>query len=421
MAVSKYIRLAGLMYNEWRTPQALAALQARKLRRLVEHAYDNVPFYRDLFRAAGAKPGDIRTAADLAGLPVVDKDMLRAQPLAELVDRRLGPEKIIERHTSGSSGSPFRFAVDEAYDQHCKAQYLRPYLSNGRSIGDRVVHFTAWTSTPTPWFTRAGLLRSRRVDGSLPADKLLEALRSANADIIQGYPSVLSGMASRIDPARRGFRPPRMVFTDSELLAPDARRRIEAAFGAPVYDVYGTFETDNVGYECSEHSGYHLAIDCAVFEFVRGGRPVAAGESGNVVCTVLHNLAMPLIRYKLGDIGSASLQRCACGRGLPLMNVIEGRDVDCVVMPDGTSRSPIQFLVSMDKLGDLALEYQFVQTSLQQFVLRLVPSRELTAADRDRLAGILSAHHPGASMEIEQVAHLEREPSGKRRAFVSRL
>jgi phenylacetate-CoA ligase len=212
-----------------------------------------------------------------------------------------------------------------------------------------------------------------------------------------------------------------MVFSDSELLTRDGRRRIERAFGAPVFDVFGTFETDNIGYECGKHAGYHLAIDCVVVEFLRDGRPVAAGESGDLVCTVLNNLAMPLIRYKLGDIGSASTERCTCGRVFPLMNVVEGRSVDCVVMPDGSTRSPMKFLLGMDSLGDLALEYQVLQTAPERFLIRLVSARDLSSADRSLLAGLITAHHPRARVSIEQVAHIEREPSGKRRTFVCRV
>lgn len=406
------------MHNERRTPQDLADLQARKLRRLIAHACEYVPFYRRLFQDAGVTAGDIRNPADLVRLPVVDKEMLRSQAIGDLVDHRRSPEDLIERHTSGSSGSPFRFLVDAAYDQHCKAQYLRPYLTNGRSLLDRVLHFTSSSSRPRKWFTRAGLLRSTRVGCSQPVDRLLAVLNEEHADIVQGYPSVLSSLANRIDAARRGFRSPRRVFTDSELLIPDARRRIERAFGAPVFDVFGTFETDNIAYECSEHAGYHLAIDCVVVEFLRDGKPVTPGESGDLVCTVLNNFAMPFIRYKLGDIAAALPGYCRCGRNLPMMKVIEGRSVDCMLMPDGTMQSPMNFLLQMDALGELALEYQVVQTEADAFVVRLVPARDVTSADRKHLSDFIVAQCPGARVSVEQVEHIEREPSGKRRTFI---
>lgn len=422
MSLRKYLTLARLLRNERLPPQALAEMQAAKLRRLVQHAALNVPFYTRLFAASGVEPADIRTPADLQKLPVVDKDMLRSQPLEDLVDRRLPRSAWIDRYTSGSSGSPFHFVLDRSYDEHCKAQYLRPYLSNGRSLGDRLLHFTSWMAGKSPpWFSRVGALRSTRVDCSLPAQELLAVVRREQAELLQGYPSVLTSIASRIDPANRGFRPPRTVFTDSELLTPVDRRIIERAFGAPVLDVFGTFETDNIAYQCGEGGGYHLAIDCVVLEFIRDGQPVAPGEHGNLVCTVLNNTAMPLIRYALGDIGSAATRGCACGRTLPLMNVIEGRDVDRVRMPDGSTRSPMKFLVALDALHHLALEYQVVQTSLFDFTYRLVTARALTEADRGYLAGLIRAQHAEARVHFELVDHIGRERSGKRRTFISRI
>lgn len=418
MGLSKYVVLAALMRNERRGPQALAEIQARKLQRLVAHAYENVPFYRRLFQQAKLRPGDVRSAADLERLPVVDRDLLRAQPLEDVIDRRRRLGELVERHTSGSSGSPFRFFVDAAYDIHCKAQYLRPYLSNGRTPFDRVLHFTAFPDRRPRWFERIGLMRETLVGCSRPVDELLDALRHEQADIVQGYPSVLSALAARIDPGEPGFRWPRMVFTDSELLTSSVRRRIDESFGAPVFDVFGSYETDNIGYECAEHAGYHLAIDCVVAEFVRGGAAVAPGESGELVCTVLDNYAMPLIRYNLEDIAAAAPEPCRCGRGLPLMSVVEGRSVDCVVLPDGSLQSPMQFLGALDSIGELALEYQIVQTARDAFLVRLVPRRELDAADRGRVADTILGQLPDAHVRLQEVGEIAREPSGKRRTFI---
>lgn len=409
------------MRNEFRSPRQLADLQARKLRSLVAHAAKHVPFYRRLFRQAGVTPDDIRCAADLDRLPVIDKAELRAQPISDLIDERRQRHDLIERQTSGSSGSPFRFYVDTAFDLHCKAQYLRPYLVNGRRPFDRLLRFTAFPDKDKRWFERAGLMRETTVGCSGAVEDLLAALKTEHADIVQGYPSVLSSLAARIDPENRGFRSPRLVFTDSELLTPDARRRIETAFGAPVFDVYGSYETDNIGYECSRHSGFHMAIDCAVVQFVHNGSAVPAGESGQIVCTVLDNYAMPLIRYDLGDIGAAAPEPCSCGRAMPLMKVVEGRSVDCVVLPDGSRQSPMKFLGSLDCIADVAHEYQIVQMAPDEFLARFVPARENVSRHRALIADAITAQCPGAKVQFEQVAQIEREPSGKRRTFICRI
>jgi phenylacetate-CoA ligase len=421
MGFTKYVALAALMRNERRSPQALAELQGRRLQRLVRHACAHVPLYARLFREAGVDPDDIRGAADLQRLPVIDKDLLRSLPIEDVIDCRRRLDDLVEKRTSGSSGSPFRFFADPAFDAQCKAQYLRPYLSNGRNPFDRVLRFTAFPEDRPRWFQRLGLMRETLVGCSAPADEQLAALQVANADIVQGYPSVLSALAARIDPQAPGFRYPRMVFTDSELLTPAARRLIDETFGAPVFDVYGTYETDNIGYECSEHSGYHLAIDCVIVEVLENGAPVAAGESGDLVCTVLGNYGMPFIRYSLGDVAALSPEACRCGRSLPLMSIVEGRRVDCVRLPDGGLQSPMRFLGALDSIDELALEYQVVQSSPGDFLVKLVPRRELADDDQQHIAGLIRAQLPDARVTIQPVGHIPREASGKRRTFTSRI
>lgn len=416
-AHSKYRLLLGLMRNERRSLGDLVAGQARSLQTLVGHAYEHVPFYRRLFRDAGVRPEDIRSAADLQRLPVIDKTLLRAQPIEDLIDRRIGPDTLIERHTSGSSGSPFRFFVDPAFDAFCKAQYLRPYLTNGRTPFDRLLRLTVMPGPEPQWFQRLGLMRESRLVGDERPETLLAGFLAARPTILQGYPSRLLALAGALERQRSRFAAPRMVFTDSELLTASTRTRIEQVFRAKVFDVFGSYETDNIAYECRERGGYHLAIDCVVPEFIADGRPALPGEAGELVCTVLHNHAMPLIRYSLGDIAAASAQPCACGRGLPLMSVIEGRLVDSVMRPDGLTESPLQFLARLDYISEFALEYQVAQTAYDEFLVTLVCRRSLRNADRDVVADAIRKQYPDARVTVVEATHIAHEPSGKRRTF----
>ncbi|HLF10255.1 MAG TPA: hypothetical protein VJA26_03500 [Gammaproteobacteria bacterium] len=418
---SKYGALIGLMRNERRSLRELVELQERKLQQLARHAYEHVPFYRRLFREAGIGPADIRGAADLARLPVVDKNLLRAQPLEDLIDRRVKLDTLIERHTSGSSGAPFRFFVDRDFDAFCKAQYLRPYLTNGRTPFDRVLRLTITPSSGRRWFQRLGLMREDRLAGDERPQALLAAFLAAQPDVLQGYPSRLLALAGAIEREKSKFIAPRVVFSDSELLTQAARKQIEHLLGARILDVFGSYETDNIGYECRERCGYHLAIDCVVPEFLVDGRPAAPGEPGELVCTVLHNYAMPLIRYNLQDIAARSAHPCACGRGLPLMSVVEGRTVDCVLRPDGTKESPMRFLARFDYMSEFALEYQVAQTAYDEFRVTLVPRRELRAGDREFIVGAILEQYPRAHVTVVEAADIPREPSGKRRMFHSEI
>ena len=162
---------------------------------------------------------------------------------------------------------------------------------------DRVLRLTVTPIGAPRWFQRLRLMRETRIIGDAHAPAMLSTFLASKPNILQGYPSRLVLLAEAVERERVNFVTPRLVFSDSELLTIQARNQIERVFGAPLFDVYGTYETDNIGYECADRRGYHLAIDCVVPEIVVNGRAAEPGEPGELVCTVLHNYAMPLIRY----------------------------------------------------------------------------------------------------------------------------
>src|SRR5208283_2046123 len=222
--------LAQMLRNESLTPSALAMLQTRQLRTLLRHARERVPFYRDLYAAhgicapSGDDPHDL-----LQSLPMVDKTMLRAAgATAVSLD---APEDRVTINTSGSSGEPFQFQIDQRYDQWRKAQYLRPYLSAGQRLRDKVLRLTGRPERPISWFSRLGLLREWRIHSAADPTRIIEAWQRLSPHVLQGWPSALRSLAHHCIERGHPLSPaPRMVFTDSELLLPDTRVLLERAF-----------------------------------------------------------------------------------------------------------------------------------------------------------------------------------------------
>jgi phenylacetate-CoA ligase len=213
---------------------------------------------------------------------------------------------------------------------------------------------------------------------------------------------------------------PRLVFTDSELLLPDTRALLERAFGAPTIDIFGTFETDNIAYQCAHRNGYHIATDCVVLEIVRDGKPVPIGEDGEIVATVLMNRTTPFIRYNLRDIGRLSTLPCPCGLPFPLLAVIEGRVNDLVVLPDGRKCTPQGIFAGMNNLADTVRHYQLRQTAAGIFEFLIVPSRPLADADLEEILSTMTPTLGNATIKLQLVDVIPPDPSGKRRLFVSR-
>jgi phenylacetate-CoA ligase len=417
----KYLALWSMLRNERWPLDALERERDVALRRLVTRAYENVRFYRRLFDQAGVTPDDIRTAHDLRKLPVIDKHALRTQPIDDLLragDRVL---RLTRLSTSGSSGAPFDVYIDARCSRLRKAQSLRPYLANGRRLADRCLLLTGHPDREPKWFERLGVLREQRLDCKLTLDEQLAAVNASRPQVIQGYPSALTSLAAFAQHEGRSLHRPRLVFTDSELLTGESRRLIEDMLGVPPVDVYGTWETGNIAYQCERRQGHHVAIDCVVLEVVTDdGNPAGPGEEGRLVCTVLDNDAMPLIRYDLGDVAAYATEPCACGRSFPLLEVITGRANDQLRLADGRTISPEGLLARFDAMGAYVREYQVIQDARERFHVVVVPGVRFDETAPGRIRAIFEAWRPSVEVTIEAVERIPREPSGKRRAFRSR-
>jgi phenylacetate-CoA ligase len=412
--------LARMLLNEARSPAALLASQDRQLRSLVRYAGSRVPFYRDLYAAHGINVGSFRGLPDLSGLPIVDKRLMRAAGTS--IQSLDAPARLVTISTSGSTGEPFTFHIDQQHDQWRKAQYLRPYLSNGRRLRDKVLRLTAFPVQRTPWFSYLGLLRERQMHCSSDPASVVQAWRRLAPEVLQGYPATLRSLAHYCLETGKPLLPaPRLVFADSGLVLPDTRALIERAFGIPVTDIFGTYESDNIAYQCATHDGYHIAIDCVVLEIVREGKPVPMGEAGEILVTVLGNRTSPFIRYNLRDIGRLSAQRCSCGLPFPLLAVIEGRANDLLLFADGRTGGPSGALVLMIQFADAVIQYQLRQLAIGQFELFIVPSSRFAHVGQERIVNALRSELGAATIKVRLVDAIAPDRSGKLRAFVSQL
>ena len=414
----RVVNLSRQLSAEYARIDTLRAAQLDKLQRLVSEAYRHVEAYRCLMQRNGVRPEDIRSLDDIARLPVVRKQDLLAfseqERTHQIRTARMTTERIA---TSGSSGSPFEFLVDDAGNDWRKAQYLRPYVTNGRRPWHRVLRLTAVSATASAQRVRLGIFGETRISCVAPLKHQLDQLRALRPVIVQGYPSALRGLAFEIERCGVDTSAVRLVFSDSELLTPDTRVLVERAFGAPLLDVFGSFETDNIAYQCIERRGYHCALDSAMIEICRDDEPVSAGD-GDLVVTVLNNLATPFIRYNLEDVVSLRSSSCPCGRVFPTLDVVAGRRDDLVAVEPGGWRSPLSFLWRFDSFSDHIREYQVRQTGIDRFVVKVVPQGELTESGRSAIRQAMLEDFPEARVTVEAVDSLVRTDAGKLKAFV---
>jgi phenylacetate-CoA ligase len=414
------IYLSQMLRNASRSADSLAARQGRDLQSLVRQAVMRVPFYRKLYATHGIGADSVLELEDLPRLPIVTKAQLRSAG-AEAISLE-APRRRVTISTSGSSGEPFEFPIDNDYDQWRKAQYLRAYLCGGRRLRDKVLRLTAFPQLRVPWISRLGLLRERQFSCATDPARIADAWQSLAPDVLQGYPSSLRSLANYCRERGQCLTPaPRLVFTDSELLTPDTRALLEQQFAAPVLDIFGTFETDNIAFQCALRAGYHIASDCAVIEIVREGKPVAPGEQGEIVVTVLANRTTPFIRYNLRDIGRLLPQPCACGLPFPLLTGLQGRADDLIVLKGGRLRTAMDVLGRLDYSGAAVRHYQLRQLHLAVFELLIVPSSAYRAEVGEQMANSIAATLGNAQVTVRVLEVIPPDRSGKLRAFVSQL
>jgi phenylacetate-CoA ligase len=374
-----------------------------------------------VFRRSGVSPDDIRTAADLAALPLTSTGDYRMRPLAETLARHARPDSLVERATSGSSGRPFVIRRT-VWEDHLINQFRwRAYASFGLRLRDRI----AGVRLCTPSHQRGSLLgrarqavgvrRQHDVNSLASATEILQRLAALRPDAVMGYPSVLAHVASHRLMAGRPVVRPRLIVTGGETLVPFRRERIAAGFGARVFDIYGAHEFNLLAWECSRGGGYHVCDDNVALEILRDGRPAGPGERGEVVATALHCYAMPFLRYQLGDVATRGPEPCPCGQPFSTLRAVEGRMHDYFRMPDGSLLHPDTVVVPiMEAEAPWFDRYRLTQERVDRIVLQILPFERPTP---ERLARVrqLGAGHlpPGVSFHVEVVERFDADGSGK--------
>jgi phenylacetate-CoA ligase len=386
-------------------PQALEALQLAKLNRLIRHARLNVPRYRSL--------PDVKDHSDIQKIQILTKSEVRKNP-ESFLSTAFPRSELREGFTSGSSGVQvpiYTLRKEISYGVAFECHHL---LENGISLFDSQARVTHLSSEPN-LLQRMGLMRCTYLSVQRSEAELLKLLRSSKADVLCAYPSIVRSLAL----ANNGIQL-KMIFTGGELLHPNVRKMAGESFGCPVRDRYGTMESSWVAWEC-EKGNYHIQSDQAIVEVVdERGASMPEGKVGRILVTPLWRMAMPFIRYDVGDRGAIG-GRCGCGRSLPILKEIEGRDDDFITLPSGKKRSARTINLLDDIRG--ILSYQIVQERPDLFVIRYVPSGPaLSDAERSEvkeriLSGCLGEE---VKVEFEQLQKM-RSGAGKIRAVLSKV
>lgn len=416
--------VAELDKSQWWSREDLEAYQNERLRALIKFCAEEVPYYQEVFASLRLKAEDFRAAADLAQLPILEKETVRNSP-EQFVPRRF-KEKMVSQTTGGTTGTPLRYFVTPSAVQYNYAVYETRFRNwAGVKFGERMASINGKAIVPIEtsaapfWrynlaFNQLYLSAYHLSDKNLPS--YIRRLQDFKPKVIVGYVSTVHTIARYIiDNKLSGLIRPKAVLASSETLFDWLREDIEAAFQCKVFDGYSLGELVAFISEC-EAGSLHISPEYGVIETVE--------IDGNLemICTGLANYAMPLIRYRTSDIVEpAKTQTCSCGRQLPLVQAILGRIDDRVVTPEGTIVGPAPLSLAFQSVRNLK-DAQICQNTPRAITLSISVTDAFSEADEQFMLGELRKRL-GHTLQIEllRVPEITRTSAGKQRLIISKL
>lgn len=400
--------------TQWYTRQSIEKLQMKKLRRLLYHVYENVAYYKRVFKNAGLTPSDIKTKEDLKLLPLLDKETVKKN-FYTLRASDFDSYKPFLSSTGGTTGRPLKYYSDVDDYTVFWADLWRVWSWAGYNLGDKRV-----TIGSTPSNGLIAFVRNRIMERNLNISSfdikpenihhIKAQIRKFKPVMLRGYPSALGLLASHF---KLDCPTLKAVITTSEQLYPHQRKLLEAYFECELFDNYGCPDGGIMACECEKHS-HHINSENVITEIV----------DGEIVVTSLSRYAMPFIRYRTGDMGELSDDKCDCGRGLEMLDELQGRLSDFITLPDGNIISSIPIVDLFNKMSSKnhIRQYQVVQDSKYKINVKIIEDDGFTEKEAENICRKLQELlHIDTNVNILLVDDIPLTKNGKRRSVISKL
>lgn len=414
-----------LKKSQWRSQEQLEEYQLQQLSKLLHHAYENVPYYTRIFDDLGLKPNDIQSLQDLQKLPFPTKEIIR-EHVENLKATNYPESKFEYTRTGGSTGYPLRFYKEKGVWLTRLTAYTKIMMDwADSSFFDRSVFITG---RDDPWkyqlFGRMLVLSSFYMNEEyLP--QFIQKIRKLKPKYILTYPSAITILAKYIRKNNLEIFPSvKVIICHAETLYGWQRNLLEETFKCRVHDQYGLREQTVLGGTC-EHSNYfHMFPEYGVIELVnKDGTPVTKeGEVGEIVGTGFHTYFFPFIRYRSGDLGVYTAQKCQCGRNYSLLKRIEGRSQEFLVSKTKRQISLTGFFGLTVKSSLNVKESQLYQDTPGKIVIDIVKGENYSENDTQNiLKNFQKRLGDEFTVSVRFVDHIPRTKRGKFRYLIQKL
>jgi phenylacetate-CoA ligase len=391
--------LSQIEIAQWLPPEQIVKKQMEQLVALASHANRHSELFRSRMQEAQLQPNDLDSLDRLRQLPLLTRRDIQTAGKS-LFCNNVPPshQPVQETRTSGSTGEPVMVYKTAITHLFWLATTLREQLWHQFDLSGRLFLIRANIREPVvqnDWGPPASVLfRTGPMQGipsAMDIRQQLKRILEFKPIGICAYPNVVAGLMTQCEQSHVRIEGLKFIWTVGETLSLPLRQQIESFFEVAIHDNYSSQEMGVIAVQCPVGRCYHVMSESLIVEVIDdNGQPCREGEVGRVVVTDLHNFATPLIRYAIGDYAEMG-GACPCGRGLPALNRIVGRERNLLVKPDGSRGWPLTGFRKFRSIAPI-IQYQFIQHSVQSIEVRLVTERPLTATEEEMLrAPILEA------------------------------
>lgn len=415
--------LGRLERSQWFDGDRLLDLQFARLREHIRFAYEHTVYYRRLLDEHELPPHRIQSPDDFRRIPPLTRELIRRN-FSDLKARGTRLGRVQRLSTGGSTGAPITVLVDVSVGIDIAVRH-RAHRWFGAEPGAREV--VLWGSpielgrqdrirSLRDWLLNSRLLSAFDL-GEAALGRYAQLLERHRPEIMYGYASAIYLLARYL--AREGWQPSwkvKAIFTTAEPLLDFQRHLIQSVFRCPVAVEYGARDAGHLADECPLGS-LHIPAECTLLE--SEGR--TADGLGEILVTNLYSAAMPIIRYRTGDMGELADGLCRCGRSLPVLKRVDGRRTDFLVTPGGRVLHALAVIYVLREM-DSVQEFQVVQEAVDRVRVEIVPGPHFSDRERSVIERqIRTLMGEDVVVTVQVTAEIRRAPSGKFRYVISQV
>lgn len=417
-------QLSFLEKSQFWSQDKVVEYQNSKLRALIHHSYNKVPFYYELFNDLRIKPEDIHTKEDLIKLPIITKEDLKKSKGKHLATN-INKKDLIFSSSSGSTGEPFQFYKTKHSESFTTAAALRGWNWMGYQLGDSYVKVSmnprASLIKKVQDFINNSLYLSSTQLTSDGFSKITESVLKFDPKYIRCYPVPLYFLAQQFEQNYGKYEKPSLlaINTTGSTLSPKVRLKVEEVFGVKIFDSYSC-EGGAMFFECPTHKHYHPSEEYAIQEYIEDNYTLSDPERPlRHITTDLHNYASPFIRYDTQDyIVLGDKEPCSCGSRFQNIKKIKGRDSDVLVTPSGKYLIVENFVAYFEWITEVD-QIQIIQNRLDEITIKIIINSDFTKNILEKVLAYWQ-NYIGSDVKviIDIVEEIKLTPTGKRRTVI---